>query len=129
MIGWVRNLGSMQDSFYNFSLSEAARRDSEKDGGRVSLRVSYDCLPLIRHALLQGIYTAPGNDADKKHESVETLPRILRNIKEYGSSFSERAQAIVQSLQAHPDLDCRFLGIRLSFSDFYKSKREHQQKA
>jgi gamma-tubulin complex component 3 len=58
---------------------------------------------------------------------VDTLPRIRRRIKEYGTSFSEQAQTIVHGLQSHPDLDCRFLGIRLSFSDFYKTKKEQQK--
>jgi gamma-tubulin complex component 3 len=64
---------------------------------------------------------------DPEDELPDALPRIRRRIKEYGSSFSERAQSIVQGLQTHPDLDCRFLGIRLSFSDFYRSKKEQQQ--
>jgi gamma-tubulin complex component 3 len=58
---------------------------------------------------------------------ADALPRIRRRVKEYGSSFSERAQTIVQALQGHLDLDCRFLGIRLSFSDFYRSKKEMVQ--
>jgi len=55
---------------------------------------------------------------------TDNLPRILRRIRDYGGAFSDRAQAIVHALQAHPDLDCRFLGIRMSFSDFYKTKKE-----
>jgi gamma-tubulin complex component 3 len=65
------------------------------------------------------------HEADNQHLR-DSLPRIRRTIKEYGSTFSERAQAIVHSLQSHTDLDCRFLGVRLSFSDFYKSKKEQQ---
>jgi gamma-tubulin complex component 3 len=55
------------------------------------------------------------------------LQRILGLVKQYSTTFSEQAQSIVHGLQAHPDLDCRFLGIRLSFSDFYRTKREVQQ--
>jgi gamma-tubulin complex component 3 len=73
----------------------------------------------------QGVFTGQHQETEGQ-ELQEALPRIRRRIKEYGSSFSERAQTIVHSLQSHTDLDCRFLGIRLSFSDFYKSKKEQQ---
>jgi gamma-tubulin complex component 3 len=56
--------------------------------------------------------------------SVDQLPRILRRVKEYSGLFSERAQAIVHALQLHQDLDCRFLSVRLNFSDFYRSRKE-----
>ena len=56
----------------------------------------------------------------------QSLSKIRALVREYSTSFSDSAQAIVHALQPHPDLDCRFLGIRLSFSDFYRTKREHQ---
>jgi gamma-tubulin complex component 3 len=68
----------------------------------------------------QGVYTgAPVLERDP-----DALPRLLTPVKDFGASFSERVQTIVQQLQVHPDLDCRFFGIRLSFSDFYKSKKD-----
>jgi len=96
------------DNFYNYCLSESARRDRDQDADR-------------------GVFTGPDQETDGQ-ELQDALPRIRRRIKEYGLSFSERAQAIVHGLQSHTDLDCRFLGIRLSFSDFYKSKKEQQQR-
>jgi gamma-tubulin complex component 3 len=57
----------------------------------------------------------------------DALPAILGRIREYSAAFSEKAQTIVQALQSHSDLDCRFLGVRLSFSDFYRSRREQAQ--
>lgn len=57
----------------------------------------------------------------------DALPDVLERLHTHGSAFSERAQTIVQSLQGHADLDCRFLGVRLSFSDFYKARREQTQ--
>ncbi|KAF7355351.1 Spindle pole body component [Mycena sanguinolenta] len=86
------------DNFYNYCLSESARRDGKLDAER-------------------GVYTG----TDQTHDP-EVLPRLINQVKQYGSAFSERAQTIAQGLQAHPDLDCRFLGIRLSFSDFYRKK-------
>ena len=45
-------------------------------------------------------------------------------IQEYSAAFSEKIQVLVHGLQAHQDLDCRFLGTMLSFSDFYKTKKD-----
>ncbi|KAF7352755.1 Spindle pole body component [Mycena venus] len=86
------------DNFYNYCLSESSRRDGRLDAER-------------------GVYTG----TEQPHDP-EVLPRLINQVKQYGAVFSERAQTIAQGLQAHPDLDCRFLGIRLSFSDFYRKK-------
>lgn len=84
-------------------------------------------MPLLIHALCylmscQGIYTAPVLD----RMGPQSPSKIRALVREYGTSFSDSAQSIVHALQSHPDLDCRFLGIRLSFSDFYRTKKEHQ---
>ncbi|KAH9951715.1 gamma-tubulin complex DGRIP91/SPC98 component [Amylocystis lapponica] len=94
------------DDFYNYCLSESARRDTERDMAR-------------------GVVTTIEQGADRRY-SAESVQEILTRVKDFGALFSERTQAIVQALQTHPDLDCRFLGIRLSFSDFYKTKKEQQ---
>ncbi|KAI0092720.1 gamma-tubulin complex DGRIP91/SPC98 component [Irpex rosettiformis] len=111
MLNQVRELFSIilqfreaTDDFYNFSLSESAYRDSERDNER-------------------GIYT--GLAREPRH-GPHTLNDILSRVREYGTMFSEKMQTLVQGLQTHPDLDCRFLAVRLSFSDFYKSRREHK---
>ena len=72
------------------------------------------------------MYTRIDQGADRRY-TEESLPGILARVKDYGASFSERVQSIVQGLASHPDLDCRFLGIRLSFSDFYKTRKEQQR--
>lgn len=64
------------------------------------------------------------NFAVSQRSAADNLPRVLRRVKEYSGLFSEHALAIVHSLQVHPDLDCRFLSVRLNFSDFYKSRKE-----
>ncbi|KAI0315981.1 gamma-tubulin complex DGRIP91/SPC98 component [Amylostereum chailletii] len=104
---WNANMsltGWLQDNFYNLCLSESSRRDSDRDTKR-------------------GVYTGSSG----RSSSTEQLLRSLQQCKECGVSFSEKVQAIVHGLQGHPDLDCRFLGIRLSFSDFYKSKKDQQR--
>ncbi|KAK2466247.1 hypothetical protein APHAL10511_001889 [Amanita phalloides] len=91
------------DNFYNYCLSESSRRDQLLDRPR-------------------GLHTESSSNLD----SADTLRSILQQLKEYGTLFTEKIQAIVVHLQAHPDLDCRFLGIRLSFSDYYKVRKERQ---
>lgn len=74
---------------------------------------------------LQGVYTGAGSDQETPLS--DQLLRGLQQCKEYASTFSEKVHGIVHGLQSHTDLDCRFLGVRLSFSDFYKTKREASQ--
>ncbi|KAG8821864.1 Microtubule-nucleating Tub4p (gamma-tubulin) complex component [Serendipita sp. 399] len=94
------------ETLYNYCLAEAARADSERDHDR-------------------GVFTMPETDQlSASHKSADYLPRILRRVKEYSGLFSERAQSIVHALQVHQDLDCRFLSVRLNFSDFYKTRKE-----
>lgn len=98
------------DNFYNYCLSESSRRDQDMDADR-------------------GVYT--GNP-QVRNQPQDALPGLLSRLNEYGSTYSDRVQFLVQHLQVHPDLDCRFLGIRLSFSEFYKSKKDqnlHQQRS
>ncbi|TFK55684.1 gamma-tubulin complex DGRIP91/SPC98 component [Heliocybe sulcata] len=90
------------DNFYNYCLSESARRDTKLDQQR-------------------GVYTGY---APEEHTDTEALERNLSLVREFGSSFSEKCQTLVRGLSSHPDLDCRFLGVRLSFSDFYSAKKE-----
>ncbi|CAK5275539.1 unnamed protein product [Mycena citricolor] len=87
------------DNFYNFCLSESARRDNQLDTQR-------------------GVHTGE----DYATQDPEAATRMVNQVKEYSTSFSERVHTIVHQLQSHPDLDCRFLGIRLSFSEFYRKK-------
>uniref|UniRef100_A0A0W0FJX8 Putative gamma-tubulin complex component 3 n=1 Tax=Moniliophthora roreri TaxID=221103 RepID=A0A0W0FJX8_MONRR len=95
------------DNFYNYCLSESARRDRQLDAER-------------------GIYTGPPDDQETLEEA---LPRLMQPIKEYGMQFTERVQTLTQHLQIHSDLDCRFLGVRLNFSDFYRSKKDPSTKS
>jgi len=89
------------DTFFNYCLAESARRDQQMDATR-------------------GTYTVTTRDEEAN------LPGILERLREYGYNFSDKVQNLVLQLQGHPDLDSRFLGIRLSFSDFYRSRKEQQ---
>ncbi|KAI0774140.1 gamma-tubulin complex DGRIP91/SPC98 component [Fomes fomentarius] len=105
--GLILQFREATDDLYNYCLSESARRDAERDAAR-------------------GVYTR--TDHGDRRYTEESLPGILARVKDYGASFSERVQTIIQGLASHSDLDCRFLGIRLSFSDFYKTRKEQQQR-
>ncbi|KAI0268209.1 gamma-tubulin complex DGRIP91/SPC98 component [Gloeopeniophorella convolvens] len=94
------------EHFYNLCMSESSRRDSERDR-------------------MRGTFT--GTEKRTALQTSETLLSSLQQCKDYGAAFSDKVQVILHGLQTHVDLDCRFLGIRLSFSDFYRSKRESQQ--
>jgi gamma-tubulin complex component 3 len=48
---------------------------------------------------------------------------MLHQIDRAGSDFYTLALTIVTGLHTHPDQDCRFLAVRLSFNDFYKPAR------
>ncbi|KIK68101.1 hypothetical protein GYMLUDRAFT_191161 [Collybiopsis luxurians FD-317 M1] len=93
------------ENFYNFCLTESTRRDRKLDSGR-------------------GIYTGP---VDPNSSLEDNLPRLLGPVNDYGSQFSEKVQTLVAALQTHPDLDCRFLGVRLNFSEFYRGKQQKEK--
>ncbi|KAG2013609.1 gamma-tubulin complex component 3 [Coprinopsis cinerea AmutBmut pab1-1] len=91
------------DNLYNYCLSEAAKRDQKADQTR-------------------GVYT--GRPESSSTNSEEHTRELTARLHQYGSAFTERVHTIVQHLQVHPDLDCRFLAIRLSFSDYYKKNKD-----
>ena len=99
-------------------MAEASRQDSLKDYKRVSLVPALDYT--LHHSLLQGVVTSP--EVHSAEGQPEVMSRVGRRVQTYASAFSEKAQTLVHGLQTHTDPDCRFLAIRLSFSDFYKSK-------
>ncbi|KAF8913942.1 gamma-tubulin complex, DGRIP91/SPC98 component [Gymnopilus junonius] len=103
IFGYILQFREAMDNFYNYCLSRSAFKDQAMDAER-------------------GVYT--GSSKGEVVDSEDALPGLLDRVKEYGTAFSDRVQTLVHHLQVHPDLDCRFLGIRLSFSDFYRPKKE-----
>ncbi|KAF8591500.1 gamma-tubulin complex DGRIP91/SPC98 component [Ramaria rubella] len=94
------------DEFYNFCLAEAARRDQLLDQAR-------------------GVFTGPAPEPSTTHDDV--MSRALDRIKDYGTSFTEGAQAIVTALQGHTDPDCRDLAARLNFTRYYSPNKDREQ--
>ena len=72
----------------------------------------------------KGIFTG---QLQELHDT--SLDRVLERIKEYGTSFTEGAHAIVQALQGHTDSDCKDLAARLNFTRYYSPNKEQQQKS
>jgi gamma-tubulin complex component 3 len=67
---------------------------------------------------LQGVYTGK-----ELPPSTQDAGELISRLREYGTSFKDKVHTLVQHLTVHPDLDCRFLAIRLSFSDYYNRKK------
>lgn len=61
---------------------------------------------------------------DNGVQRPDVLAQTLERLKDYGSTFSDKVLNLISQLQVHPDLDGRFLGIRLAFSDFYKNRKD-----
>jgi gamma-tubulin complex component 3 len=119
---------ALQDEFYNYSLAEASRRDQLRDQERVR-RYLLAYSNILTPSRSQGVFTGAQSQPSPAHAA--TLERILDRIKEYGGSFSEGAQGIVQALQGHTDGDCKDLAARLNFTRHYSPSkdRELQQKS
>lgn len=92
-----------QDDLYAFSLGEATRLDRQKDAER-------------------GLDT-PGSTNDDPLRSTAQLNAILKRLAGLQSDFKSRMNMITQLTAQHPDLDVRFLAIRLAFNGFW-GKRE-----
>ena len=45
---------------------------------------------------------------------------MLTQIHNASTDFTSLAAKVVTGLHVHPDQDCRFLAIRLSFNEYYK---------
>lgn len=112
----------MKDNFYNHCLNESARRDAQKDSGRVGFHPSFRKRSINYNEIhcVQGVVTTLGN---QRQDDPELVNAILDQVHKAGVDFAAHALAIVTGLYTHPDQDCRFLAIRLSFNDYYKIQR------
>ncbi|EJD00999.1 gamma-tubulin complex, DGRIP91/SPC98 component [Fomitiporia mediterranea MF3/22] len=105
LCGIMVDFRTAMDDLYDYTLKERDRLEVEwHDAGR-------------------GLYVDP-RTTKTFAEARKALPEILQRLEAYRTSFSEKVQSLVVSLAAHPDLDCKYLGTRLSFSDFYKIRRD-----
>ena len=77
-------------------------------------------LTTMKFVSTQGVMTALGN---QRQDDPEFLNAMLDQVHKAGVDFSVHALAIVTGLYTHPDQDCRFLAVRLSFNDYYKIQR------
>lgn len=96
----------LQDDLYAFSLGEATRLDRLKDAER-------------------GL-DMPDSTSDPLRETAK-LNAILQRLAGLKSDFKSRMDLITQLTAQHPDLDVRFLAIRLAFNGFW-GKRESKSR-
>ena len=108
----------MKDNFYNHCLNETVRRDAHKDSGRVGFHPPFRKRSI--NDTVQGVVTTLGN---QRQDDPEVVNAILDQVHKAGVDFAAHTLAIVTGLYTHPDQDCRFLAIRLSFNDYYKIQR------
>jgi hypothetical protein len=66
------------------------------------------------------VVTTLGN---RRQDDPEIVNAMLDQVHKAGVDFAAHALAIVIGLYTHPDQDCRFLAVRLSFNDYYKIQR------
>lgn len=98
----------MQDDLYAHSLSEATRLDRQKDAER-------------------GLDPTISSPADDPLRSTAHFNAILKRMAGLKSDFKSRMDMITQLTAQHPDLDVRFLAIRLAFNGFW-GKRESKSR-
>ncbi|KAF8325167.1 gamma-tubulin complex, DGRIP91/SPC98 component [Cantharellus anzutake] len=122
----ILNFEKAVQSFYMHTLAESTRRDSEKDTQRGVITT------LLRPSNSE-IITQPSSPLPQPNLPSAPSPPLdltLVRLREYGTAFSERVTTIVFALGNHPDQDCRYLAVKLSFSDFYRVKaKEKAEKA
>lgn len=69
----------------------------------------------------------PGSSSDDPLRSTAQLNAILQRLAGLKSDFKSRMDMITQLTAQHPDLDVRFLAIRLAFNGFW-GKRESKSR-
>ncbi|WRT65700.1 uncharacterized protein IL334_002646 [Kwoniella shivajii] len=90
------------DDLYGWSLAEATRLDRERDTER-------------------GLYTTPTTDS--LDLSQTQLTSIRQRIKTCSNSFQDRLISICHLAGSHPDLDIRFLAIRIAWNGHYSLRK------
>ena len=107
----IINLGiDTQDDLYAFSLSEATRLDRHRD---VSRGLSSATIPGGRDE----------NSKEAEQKRFDTLNAIRERIKSCSIAFQDRVVSICHLAGSHPDLDVRFLAIRVAFNGYYSLRR------
>lgn len=104
------NSANHQDDLYAHSLAEATRLDRTRDSAR-------------------GLTGPPS--PDDNHDPLRNtakLNAILQRLATLKSEFKSRMDLITQLTAQHPDLDVRFLAIRLAFNGFWGKKEKDRER-
>ena len=72
-----------------------------------------------------GVTSSPPqiNNEDEDDENEDDLTKIRKRVHISSNEFHDLALNIVIALQSHPDLDVRFLAVRLGFNQFYRKMK------
>jgi len=110
------------DSLCNYALAEAARQESHRDVYRVRSPTPYFHAPgqpsltaPVSILAIQGI-DSPVAPSRFDGPKPEALYAIRDRLAQYAGEFRELAVALVTQLGQAPDLDMRFLAVRLNFN-------------
>ncbi|KAK4690096.1 gamma-tubulin complex component 3, partial [Tremellales sp. Uapishka_1] len=90
------------DDLYGWSLAEATKLDRRRDEER-------------------GLYSGVNDDDDER--SVDQLRLIRERIRTCSLNFQDRIIQLCQQSASHPDLDIRFLAIRIAFNGHYSLRK------
>lgn len=89
-----------QDDLYAWSLTEATRLDHLRDASR-------------------GLYSTPLSSKSSE-PNIDALESIRNRVKSAAHAFSDRLTNICHLAASHPDLDVRFLAVRINFNGVFK---------
>lgn len=69
---------------------------------------------------MTGSRTSTPGAASVVDEDDDSIAGIRTRVQSSAEEFHELATYVVNALQSHPDLDVRFLAVRLGFNQFYR---------
>lgn len=90
----------IKDDLYAWSLTEATRQDHLRDASR-------------------GLYSTPLSSKSSE-PNMDALEGIRNRVKSAAHAFSDRLTNICHLAASHPDLDIRFLAVRINFNGVFK---------
>jgi gamma-tubulin complex component 3 len=94
----AEDFADLQDDLYAWSLTELTRLDHLRDASR-------------------GLYSTPLKNSEPNRETLEA---IRNRVKSAAHAFSDRLTSICHLAASHPDLDIRFLAVRINFNGVFK---------
>ncbi|KAI9632597.1 Spc98 family-domain-containing protein, partial [Dioszegia hungarica] len=98
---YILQFRAATDDLYAWSLTEATRLDHLRDASR-------------------GLYSTPLSTGPRSEPNIDALDNIRNRVKSAAHAFSDRLATICHLAASHPDLDIRFLAVRINFNGVFK---------